>query len=84
VNEEIRGTVPNAPSNLALAATVKMDLKLKTYVDNILWIYSACFEFVLKCVALLYVFYCFSVYEVPYFSEISGENNIWDEIKLDA
>jgi len=26
----------------------------------------------------------FPVYVVPYFSEISGENNIWDEIKLDA
>jgi len=54
------------------------------YVDNILWIYSACFEIVLICVALLYVFSCFSVYAVPYFSKISGENNIWDEIKLDA
>jgi len=44
-------------------------------VDNILWIYNACFEFVLKCVALFYVFCCcFSVYVVPYFSEISGEN----------
>jgi len=54
-------------------------------VDNILWICNTCFEFVLKCVALLYVFRCcFSVYVVPYFSEISGENNIWDEIKLDA
>jgi hypothetical protein len=57
----------------------------KMYVDNILWIYSACFKFVLKCVALLYVFCCcFLVYVVPYSSEISGENNIWDEIKLDA
>ena len=54
------------------------------YVDNILWIYSACFEIVLICVALLYVFSCFSVYAVPYFSKISGENNIWDEIKLYA
>jgi len=27
------------------------------YVDNILWIYNACFEFVLKCVVLLYVFW---------------------------
>lgn len=72
------------PSDIFGFATVKMDLKLKMYVDNILWIYNACFEFVLKCVALLYVFCCFSVYEVPYFSEISGENNIWDEIKLDA
>ena len=54
------------------------------YVDNILWVYKACFEFVLKCVALLYVFYCFSFYVVPYISEINGENNIWDEIKLDA
>ena len=54
------------------------------YVDNILWIYSACFEFVLKCADLLYVFCCFSVYVVPYFSEISAENNIWDEIELDA
>ena len=54
-------------------------------MDNILWIYNACFEFVLKCDALLYVFYCcFSVYVVPYFSEISGENSIRDEIKLDA
>ena len=26
------------------------------YLDNILWIYIACFELVLKCVALLYVF----------------------------
>jgi len=53
------------------------------YVDNILWIYNACFEFVLKCVALLYVFCCsFSFYVVPYFSEISGENNIWDEKNL--
>jgi hypothetical protein len=50
-------------------------------VDNILWIYNACFEFVLK----FYVFCCcFSVYVDPYFSEISGENNIWDERKLDV
>ena len=55
------------------------------YVDNILWIHNVCFEFVLKCVALLYGFYCcFSAYAVPYFSGISGENNIWDEIKLDT
>ena len=54
-------------------------------VGNILWIYKACFEFVLKCAALLYVFYCcFSFYVAPYFSEINGEKNIWDEIKLDA
>ena len=55
-------------------------------MDNILWTYNACFEFVLKCVALLHVFFCccFSVYVVPYFSEIGGENNMWDEIKLDA
>jgi len=26
------------------------------YVDNILWIYNACFELVLKYVALLYIF----------------------------
>jgi hypothetical protein len=60
----------------------KNGFKIKD-VDNVLWIYNACFEFVLKYVALLYVS-CFSVYVVPYFSEISGENNIWDEIKLDA
>ena len=55
------------------------------YVDNILWIYIACFEFILKYIALLYVFCCcFSVYVVPYFSEISGENNMWYEIKPDA
>jgi hypothetical protein len=49
-----------------------------------MWIYNACFEFVLKCVALLYVFLLiFSVYVVTYFFEISGETNIWHEIKLD-
>ena len=47
------------PSDIFGFATVKMDLKLKMYVDNILWIYNACFEFVLKCVALLYVFVVF-------------------------
>ena len=55
-------------------------------MDKNLRIYNACFEFILKCAALFYVFCCccFSVYVVPYFSEISGKNNIWDEIKLDA
>jgi len=24
------------------------------YVDNILWIYNACFEFVLKCFAFMF------------------------------
>ena len=54
------------------------------HVDNVLWIYNACFKFVLKCVALSYVCCCcFTVYVVPYFFEISGKS-IWDEIKLDA
>jgi len=54
-------------------------------VDKNLRIYNACFEFILKCAALFYVFCCcFSVYVDTYFSEISGENNILDEIKLDA
>jgi len=42
------------PSDIFGFATVKMDLKLKMYVDNILWIYNACFEFVLKCVAFMF------------------------------
>jgi hypothetical protein len=54
-------------------------------MGNILWIYNACFEFVLKYFALLYAFCCFFlVYVVPYFSEISGENSISNETKLDA
>jgi len=35
------------------------------------------------CLSLCLLLFLFSVYVVPYFSEISGEN-IWDEIKLDA
>jgi len=29
------------------------------YVDNVLWIYNACFEFVLKCVAYFMFFVLF-------------------------
>jgi hypothetical protein len=72
------------PSDIFDFATVKMDLKYKMYVDNILLVLNACFEFVLKYVALLDVLYCFSVYVDPYFSEINGKNNILEEIKLDA
>jgi len=42
------------PSDIFGFATVKMDLKKKMYVYNILWIYNACFEFVLKYVALIF------------------------------
>ena len=55
------------------------------YVDNILWFtMPALNSFWNVLPYFMFFVVLFSVYVVPYFSEIGGENNIWDEIKLDA